>query len=123
MRVTAPQAETSLPGPLSEELEREVDLAYKDGQRLFREGRLWDAVSSWERVEALAPDYKSVRDYLVDAYKFLGVELYTQNRLEDAVEVWKKAARLDPDSSEISSYIRRTEGEISRLEEISYEFR
>jgi tetratricopeptide (TPR) repeat protein len=64
-----------------------------------------------------------VRDYLVEAYKFLGVELYTQDRLEDAVETWKKAADLDPDSGEIANYIRRTEAEISRLQEISYDLR
>jgi tetratricopeptide (TPR) repeat protein len=107
---------------LSGELEREVEETYKEGQKLFQEGRLRDAVVRWERVEALAPAYRSVREYLVDAYKFLGVELYTQNRLEDAVAIWKKAAGLDPDSSEIANYIRRTEGEISRLQEISYDF-
>ena len=121
--VTAPQVERTVARPLSDELLKEVDVAYKEGQKLFREGRLWDAVSRWERVETVAPDYKSVREYLVDAYKFLGVKLYTQNRLEDAVDVWKKAARLGPDSSEISSYIKRTESEISRLQEISYEFK
>jgi hypothetical protein len=71
----------------------------------------------------LAPGYRSVRDYLVNAYKFLGVELYTQNHLEDAVGVWKKAAGLDPESREIANYIRRTQGEISRLQEISYDLR
>ncbi|MFH1312629.1 MAG: hypothetical protein ABIJ00_05325 [Candidatus Eisenbacteria bacterium] len=122
-RVTVTQAEAQTSRALSDELLKEVDLAYKSGQKLFRQGSLWDAVSSWERVETLAPGYKSVREYLVDAYKFLGVELYTQNRLEEAVDVWKKAEKLSPDSSEISGYIRRTEGEMSRMQEISYEFK
>ena len=65
----------------------------------------------------------SVRDYLVDAYKFLGVELYTENRLSEALDVWQKAARLAPDSTEIAGYIKRTRHEISKLEEISYERR
>ena len=108
---------------LSDDLRGEVEQAYRDGQKLFEKGGLTDAVAQWEKVEALAPGYRSVREYLVDAYKFLGVELYTQNRLEDAVEIWKKAARLDPDSTEIANYIKRTQGEISRLQEISYDFR
>jgi tetratricopeptide (TPR) repeat protein len=119
--VTRREEDTS--AELSAEITKQVEEAYKQGQRLFQDGRLKDAVASWEKVEALAPGYKSVRRYLVDAYKFLGVELYTQNRLQDAVEVWKKAAVLDPDSSEIANYIRRTQGEISRLQEISYDFK
>ncbi len=115
--------EEVVPRQLSGELTREVEEAYKDGQKLFEAGKLTDAVTRWEKVETLAPGYRSVRGYLVDAYKFLGVELYTQNRLEGAVEIWKKAAALDPDSSEIANYIRRTQGEISRLQEISYDFR
>jgi tetratricopeptide (TPR) repeat protein len=111
------------PPSLSEDLLKEVDQTYRTGQRLFQEGNLQSAISQWERVEALAPNYKSVRQYLVNAYKFVGVQLYTQNRLEAAVEVWKKAARLDPDRTEISNYIRRTEREIARLREISYDHR
>jgi tetratricopeptide (TPR) repeat protein len=110
------------PQPLSDDLKKEVEEAYKAGQRLFKEGSLEAAVARWEQVETLAPGYMSVRQYLVDAYKFLGVELYTKNQLQEAVDVWKKAARLHPDSREIAGYIRRTEGEISRLQEISYEY-
>ncbi len=110
------------PRQLSDDLRREVEQAYRDGQKIFEKGGLTDAVAQWEKVEALAPGYRSVREYLVDAYKFQGVERYTQNRLEDAVETWKKAAGLDPDNGEIANYIRRTRGEISRLQEISYDF-
>jgi tetratricopeptide (TPR) repeat protein len=116
------ELEEEVPKELSAELRSEVEEAYKQGQSLFENGKLTYAVARWEKVEALAPGYRSVRRYLVDAYKFLGVELYTQNRLEEAVEIWKKAAKLDPDSAEIANYIRRTQGEISRLQEISYDF-
>jgi tetratricopeptide (TPR) repeat protein len=108
---------------LSPELEKEVAATYKRGKDLFEKGQLSAAVVEWERVEVLAPGYMSVREYLVDAYKFLGVELYTQSKLGQAVDVWKKAARIAPDSTEIASYIRRTEHEISKLQEISYERR
>ncbi len=108
---------------LSPEMEKEVAATYKRGQRLFEEGRLSDAVVEWEKVEALVAGYMSVRDYLVDAYKFLGVELYTQNKLDEAVDVWKKATRIAPDSAEIENYIKRTEHEISKLREMSYEQR
>lgn len=109
--------------PLSEEIAGQVDQIYKSGQRLFEEGNLQRAVERWERVERLAPGYLSVRRYLVDAYKFLGVELYTQNDLEEAVVVWKKASDLEPDNAEIAKYIKRTKAEIARLEELSYEYR
>jgi tetratricopeptide (TPR) repeat protein len=101
----------------------QVDAVYKTGQELFEQGNLPKAVERWEEVERLAPDYLSVREYLVTAYKFLGVELYTQSKLEEAVGVWKKAVRLAPDSTEIASYIKRTEAEIARLEELSYDYR
>jgi tetratricopeptide (TPR) repeat protein len=120
--VVAVIEEEAAPPPLSVELRKEVEEAYTAGQDLFEEGRLAEAVARWEKVETLAPGHKSVREYLVEAYKFLGVELYTQNHLERAVEVWKKAARLEPGSEELSSYIKRTEAEISRLQEISYDF-
>jgi tetratricopeptide (TPR) repeat protein len=108
---------------LSPELEKEVAATYKRGQELFKQGDLSAAVAEWEKVDALAPGYLSVRDYLVEAYKFLGVELYTSNRLAQAVDVWKKAYKIAPDSTEISNYIKRTEHEISKLEEMSYERR
>jgi tetratricopeptide (TPR) repeat protein len=108
--------------PLEGDLKREVEDAYRAGQSFFKDGDLGAAVTQWEKVETLAPGYRSVRGYLVDAYRFLGVELYTQNHLEGAIETWKKAARLDPGNSEIENYIRRTQGEMSRLQEISYDF-
>ena len=110
-------------GVAPDDLRKEVEADYKTGQQLFEKGNLTGAVARWEKVERLAPGYMSVRTYLVDAYKFLGVELYTQSRLADAVDVWKKAAGLDPDSSEIAGYIKRTESEIATLEELSYESR
>jgi tetratricopeptide (TPR) repeat protein len=109
--------------PMTEEMIKQVERAYRTAQDLFEKGRLSEAVSQWERVERLAPDYKSVREYLVSAYKYLGVEFYTGNRLSDAVDVWKKAIVLAPDNAEIESYIRRTESEISRLQELSYDNR
>lgn len=108
---------------LSPEMDKEVAATYRRGKELFEKGQLSAAVVEWERVEALAPAYMSVREYLVDAYKFLGVELYTQNKLGEAVDVWKKAAHIAPDSTEIANYIKRTEHEISKLQEMSYERR
>jgi tetratricopeptide (TPR) repeat protein len=119
----APEVEAPSSEPLGDDLRKEVEEAYRDGQRLFEQGDLPEAVVRWEKVDRLAPGYMSVRRYLVDAYKFLGVELYTQNRLGEAVDVWRKAAELDPDSSEIAGYIKRTEHEIAALEELSYESR
>lgn len=107
--------------PLSPELHKEVAEAYEAGQSRFKRGDLSGAIENWEKVERLAPDYSSVRSYLVNAYKFVGVELYSQNRFDEAIAVWKKAARLDPDNTEITGYIKRTEIEMRKLQELSYE--
>ena len=97
----------------------QVEKAYQTAKHLFEQGNLRDAISKWEEVERMAPGYKSVRDYLVNGYKFLGVELYTEGKLEQAIEVWQRAARIAPDSADIVSFIRRTQAEIARLEELS----
>jgi hypothetical protein len=80
-----------------------------------------NAIKSWERVEMLAPDYNSVRQYLVEAYKYLGVEQYGNNELEQALALWRRAAELMPGNQEILSYIRRTEAEITKIRELTYE--
>jgi tetratricopeptide (TPR) repeat protein len=116
-------ASEARPAHVDEVVRKDVEGAYEEGQRLFKTGQLAQAVTEWEKVEMLAPDYQSVRTYLVNAYKYLGVELYTQNRLQDAVDIWKKAAKLAPGSAEIANYIRRTEGEMARVKELSYERR
>ncbi|MEW5994770.1 MAG: hypothetical protein AB1744_10285, partial [Candidatus Zixiibacteriota bacterium] len=109
------------PEPLSPQLQKEVDAAYRSAQEAFQKGELAKAIADWEKVERLAPDYLSVRRYLVSAYKFVGVELYGQNRFQEAVATWKKAAELDPENSELNNYIKRTESEIQKLRELSYE--
>jgi len=65
----------------------------------------------------------SVREYLVNAYKFQGVDLYGQNQLTQAVSTWQKAAALAPQNTEIVDYINRTEAEIKKLQELSYDAR
>jgi len=116
--VVAP-APTSI--QLSPELRREVEQLYSDGRRAFQAGQLAEAIDRWQRVEQLAPDFESVREYLVNAYKFVGVELYGQNKLQEAVATWRQAAALDPNNPEIAGYIKRTETEINKLKELSYE--
>jgi tetratricopeptide (TPR) repeat protein len=106
---------------LSNELLKEVEVAYKEGQKLFTDGNLESAILEWEKVNRIAPDYKSIREYLVKAYKYVGVELYGKNLLQEAVDIWEKALTLEPDNGELNSYILRTQNEISRLEELSYD--
>jgi tetratricopeptide (TPR) repeat protein len=110
-------------GPLSRELQKEVESAYRLAQASFTRGDLRDAIAGWETVERLAPGYQSVRDYLVNSYKFLGVELYGQNRLLEALEIWRKAAALAPQNTEIAAYVKRTENEILKLKAMSYDAR
>lgn len=119
--VSSPVSTPAAPMRLSPELRSEVEDSYAEGQRAFQSGELTRAIVLWERVERLAPDFESVRAYLVNAYKFVGVELYGKNQLEQAVTAWRKAAALDPDNPEIAGYIRRTETEIMKLKELSYE--
>jgi len=125
-RIDRPSDEPSTVGadthePLSAELQKEIDIAYKTAQELFTKGDLMQAIGHWEKVERLAPNYLSVRKYLVKAYKFVGVEAYGNNELQEAVIIWKKAIQLDPDNREVRTYITRTETEIRRLKELSYD--
>jgi tetratricopeptide (TPR) repeat protein len=106
---------------LSRELAAEVESSYRTAQELFESGELDDAVTYWEEVERLAPDYKSTREYLVQAYKFVGVEFYGQGELAGAVAVWEKAIQLAPDNREIAGYLERTRTEIAKLREYSYD--
>jgi tetratricopeptide (TPR) repeat protein len=119
--VALPVVTTAEPMTLSADLQREVEAANREAQKAFENGNLQAAITNWERVERIAPNYQSVRTYLVNAYKYVGVELYGKNMLADAVVVWRKAAGLAPDNVEIQEYIRRTENEISRLNELSYD--
>jgi tetratricopeptide (TPR) repeat protein len=105
---------------LSTELEAQVRSLYESGRQSFQQGLLGEAISRWEKVELLAPGYQAVRSYLVNAYKFVGVEHYGQNRPEEAIAAWRKAALLEPDNAEIANYIRRTENEVRRLNELSH---
>jgi tetratricopeptide (TPR) repeat protein len=120
---TAAAPKPAKPAPVDAAIRKDVEGFYQTGQTLFEKGRLADAVAEWEKVEMLAPGYQSVRTYLVNAYKYLGVEMYTQNDLQEAIDVWRKAARLAPDNAEIGNYIRRAEGEMARLKELSYDRR
>jgi tetratricopeptide (TPR) repeat protein len=106
---------------LTEATRKEAESLYRSGQEAFARGALEEAIADWERVERLAPDYLSVREYLVQAYKYLGVEHYGNNDLEQALAVWQRAAALMPDNEEIASYIKRTKAEIAKIRELSYE--
>ena len=107
--------------PLSEELQREIETLDRRARDAFERGELQDAILNWERVLGLSPAHGSVKAYLVNAYKYVGVDLYGQNRLREAVETWRKAARIEPHNEEIRQYISRTENEIMRLQELSYD--
>jgi len=118
---TAPAAVSKPASTLSPEMVQEVEAAYRLAQEQFTAGNLEQAVSNWERVERLAPGYRSVRDYLVRAYRFVGVELYGRSKLEEALDIWTKALKLDPNNSEIRGYLERTETEIKKMREYSYD--
>jgi tetratricopeptide (TPR) repeat protein len=107
--------------PLSDNVRKEVEDLYRDGQAAFDKGMFEDAIESWERVELLAPDYNSARQYLVEAYKYLGVEHYGNNELEQALTLWRRASELMPGNQEILSYIRRTDAEMKKIRELTYE--
>jgi tetratricopeptide (TPR) repeat protein len=121
----APSVETAVAKKAvapSSEIIAGADAAYLEGRQLFESGDLSNAIEKWETVDLIAPAYKSVRTYLIKAYKYLGVELYGKNKLDDAIAIWRKASALDPENEEIADYIKRTESEISKLKELSYEY-
>lgn len=107
--------------PMTSELRREVEASYEQAQKLFKEGKLRGAIARWEKIERLAPNYASARKYLVNAYKYVGIELYGDNNLYEAIQVWEKAILLDSGNEEIHEYVKRTRNEIKKLRELSYE--
>lgn len=109
------------PVRLSAEVEAHVSGLYADAMKEFENGQLNAAIQKWEEVERRAPDYSSVRAYLVRAYKFVGVELYGQDKLPEAIEAWGRVAGLEPDNSVIAKYMRRARNELRKLRELSYE--
>lgn len=121
-RVSAP-VEAAGPAQLSAELEARVKVLYSDAAEAFERGDLNTAIEDWQEVERLAPDYASVRSYLVRAYKFVGVELYGQDELDLALDAWGKAAELEPHNDEITGYMRRAKNELRKLRELSYDSR
>lgn len=117
----AAKAEPAARIRISDEVRRQAAAIYRKGRAAFEAGDLHRAVAHWEEVQQLAPGYESVGEYLVNAYRFIGVEYYSNNQLEKAVEIWRRAARLNPDNAEINNYIVRAENEIKRLQELSYD--
>jgi tetratricopeptide (TPR) repeat protein len=99
----------------------EIKRRYEIGRQAFDKGELEKAIAEWEAVLNLIPDFQSTRQYLVTAYKFSGVGLYSRGELKSALAAWNRAVELDPDNNEIKDYIRRTEGELKKMEEFSYE--
>ncbi len=116
----APVKETTAPTKLSATIRKEAEASYLAGQQAFAQGDLSGAISHWELAHRLAPDYRSVRDYLLQAYKLSGIDYYGKNRLPEAIAVWEKALRMVPGNPEISNYIARTRGEMARLAEAGY---
>jgi len=113
--------ETKKVAQLSPELEKKISIDYESAQSEFEKGNLLEAIKYWENVEKLAPDYQSVKSYLVNAYKYIGVEYYGKNLFDEALEVWRKAIRLEPENSEIHNYIKRTSAEVRKLKELADE--
>lgn len=118
---TAPPVPAKIVSPQPNEGSvREAAQEYEAGKISFEKGELDRAVQHWERAELLVPNYLAVRDHLIRAYKFVGVDLYGKGRLEEAAAIWRKALRFAPENAEISGYIRRAEAEIVRMQELSY---
>ena len=105
---------------LSENIKNEAAFLCRTAQEQFEDGDLQSAVRNWEMVENMAPDFQSTRMYLINAYKYLGVELYGNNKLYDAVKIWRKAEKLNPNNKEIANYIKRTLNEIEKVKELTY---
>lgn len=106
---------------LSRDVLKQVQHSYEKAQSAFGRGDLSQAIVNWEEVERRAPGYQSVREYLLKAYRFVGIDLYGQDRLHEALQIWEKALKIAPDNSEITAYARRTRNEIEKLKALSYD--
>lgn len=108
-------------GKPSVQILKEAEEEYAAAQSHFTSGNLNSAILHWENVERLVPGYLSVREYLLKAYKFQGVEYYSKGELREAISTWEKALKIAPNNEEILTYIQRTETELKKLEQLSYE--
>ncbi|UCG61617.1 MAG: tetratricopeptide repeat protein [Candidatus Zixiibacteriota bacterium] len=106
---------------LSEAEQDEMQRLYQQAKQLFNDGDIKAAIRQWEIVASRAPDFQSVSEFLVKAYKFLGLELYGQKQRAEAIAVWKKALALDPDNTDIAEYIKRAETQMKKLKELAHE--
>jgi len=118
---TTALAPVAKPASVSREISKRTESLYDRARGAFNRGELTQAITAWEEVERLVPGFQSVREYLLKAYRFVGVDLYGQNRLREALVVWEKALKLAPDNAEIAAYARRTRNEIEKLKELSYD--
>ncbi len=106
-------------GQTGDSLKKATENLYSQGETLYNEGKIIQALGFWEKVEKISPDYRDVRKKLVEAYKFAGIEKYNQNYQAEAIILWEKAIQLDPKNDEIIGYIRRGHGEIYKLGELT----
>ncbi len=68
---------------------RNVQLLFDTAQRHYQAGRTSDAITLYERVVFLKPDY-------ADAHNNLGTALVAQGRVDTAVEHYERALALEP---------------------------
>jgi tetratricopeptide (TPR) repeat protein len=92
---------------------------YERGIGLFTRSDFRKAITEWEEVWRIDPEYERVAEYLIKAYQFLGMELYAGQRYDKALEMWERILLVDPGNAKAQRYITRTKEELSRLEGIS----
>ena len=92
---------------------------YERGIGLFTRSDFRNAITEWEEVWKLDPEFENVSEYLIKAYQFLGMELYAGQRYEKALEMWERILLVDPGNAKAQRYITRTKEELSKFEGIS----
>jgi len=98
----------------NEEMERFRN-DYEAGIEYFKHGNFRLAVSKWEPVWRVAPDFEKVEEYLIKAYQYYGMELYTAHKYEEALDTWQNILRIDPNNEKATRYINRTREELNKL--------
>ena len=89
---------------------------FRDGLRLYKEGRVVEAAVKWEEVLRLAPThlkarywYKKAHDEIAQAYTQRGYDEYGKGNYQEALNNWYNALLTDRDNKDTLDMVAKVE--------------
>ncbi|NLO92414.1 MAG: tetratricopeptide repeat protein [Elusimicrobia bacterium] len=89
---------------------------FRDGLRLYKEGRIVEAAVKWEEVLQLSPThlkarywYKKAHDEIAQAYTQRGYDEYSKGNYQEALNNWYNALLTDRDNKDTLDMVAKVE--------------